>query len=111
MSEYLKRLPLIPVRSIIPYNALTILMAVDGAGVYAYDVQTKQTQLLLDTDGRDDNVLQGNGVYVLCRDDEQAHQWHHGLKNKDALTTVVRPPTSIVVILISGRLPIDKKID
>ena len=68
VSEYLKGLPLIPVRSIIPYNAHTILMAVDGAGVYAYDTQTKQTQLLLDTDGRDDNALQGNGVYALCRD-------------------------------------------
>lgn len=60
--------PLIPVRSIIPYDAATILMAVDGAGVYAYDKKTCKTNLLLNTDGRPENVLHGNGVYALCKD-------------------------------------------
>lgn len=61
-------IPLIPVRSIIPYGAATILMAVDGAGVYAYDKKTCKTNLLLNTDGRPENVLHGNGVYALCKD-------------------------------------------
>ena len=64
----LSDVPLIPVRSIIPYDASTILMAVDGAGVYAYDKKTGKTSLLLNTDGRPENVLQGNGVYALCKD-------------------------------------------
>lgn len=64
----LPEIPLIPVRSIIPYDATTILMAVDGAGVYAYDKKTSKVQLLLNTDGRPENVLQGNGVYALCKD-------------------------------------------
>ena len=61
-------IPLIPVRSIIPYDAATILLAVDGAGVYAYDKKTCKTNLLLNTDGRPENVLHGNGVYALCKD-------------------------------------------
>ena len=61
-------IPLIPVRSIIPYDAATILMAVDGAGVYANDKKTCKTNLLLNTDGRPENVLHGNGVYALCKD-------------------------------------------
>lgn len=64
----LSDIPLIPVRSIIPYDAATILMAVDGAGVYAYDKKTYKTNLLLNTDGRPENVLHGNGVYALCKD-------------------------------------------
>lgn len=64
----LQEMPLIPVRSIIPYDSRTILMAVDGAGVYAFDRKTKQTKMLLNTDGRPGNSLQGNGVYALCRD-------------------------------------------
>lgn len=64
----LAEIPLIPVRSIIPYDAATILMAVDGAGVYAYDKKTCKTNLLLNTDGRPENVLHGNGVYALCKD-------------------------------------------
>lgn len=70
MSKYasLAEIPLIPIRSIIPYDATTILMAVDGAGVYAYDKKTGKTSLLLNTEGRPENVLQGNGVYALCKD-------------------------------------------
>ena len=70
MSKYasLAEIPLIPVRSIIPYDAATILLAVDGAGVYAYDKNTSKTILLLNTEGRPENVLQGNGVYALCKD-------------------------------------------
>ncbi len=64
----LSDIPLIPVRSIIPYDAATILMAVDGAGVYAYDKKTCKANLLLNTDGRPENALHGNGVYALCKD-------------------------------------------
>lgn len=64
----LQNIPQIPVRSIISFDHQTILMAVDGAGIYAYDKQNKQTMLLLDTDGRNGNVLKGNGLYTLCRD-------------------------------------------
>ena len=43
----LQNIPQIPVRSIISFNHQTVLMAVDGAGIYAYDKQNKQTKLLL----------------------------------------------------------------
>ena len=68
VSPSLRELPLVPVRSIIPYDHHTLLMAVDGGGVYAYDQLSRQLHLLLNTDGRSDNALQGNGVYALCRD-------------------------------------------
>ena len=64
----LQNIPQIPVRSIISFDHQTILMAVDGAGIYAYDKLNKQTKLLLNTDGRPGNVLKGNGLYTLCRD-------------------------------------------
>ena len=64
----LQNIPQIPVRSIISFNHQTLLMAVDGAGIYAYDKLNKQTKLLLNTDGRPGNVLKGNGLYTLCRD-------------------------------------------
>ena len=68
LPSSLQEIPQIPIRSIISYDAQTLLMAVDGAGVYAYDKLSGQTKLLLNTDGRPDNALQGNGVYALCRD-------------------------------------------
>lgn len=64
----LQNIPQIPVRSIISFDHQTILMAVDGAGIYAYDKLNKQTKLLLNTDGRSGNILKGNGLYTMCRD-------------------------------------------
>ena len=64
----LQNIPQIPVRSIISFDHQTILMAVDGAGIYTYDKLNKQTKLLLDTDGRPGNILKGNGLYTLYRD-------------------------------------------
>lgn len=64
----LQNIPQIPVRSIISFNHQTLLMAVDGAGIYAYDKHNKQTKLLLNTEGRPGNVLKGNGLYTLCCD-------------------------------------------
>ena len=64
----LQNIPQIPVRSIISFNHQTLLMAVDGAGIYAYDKLNKQTKLLLNTDGHPGNVLKGNGLYTLCRE-------------------------------------------
>ena len=68
LPSSLQEIPQIPIRSIISYDAQTLLMAVDGAGVYAYDKLSGQTKLLLNTDGRPGNALHGNGVYALCRD-------------------------------------------
>ncbi len=67
-SSSLAQIPQIPVRCIMPYDSHTILMAVDGAGVYAFDKQTRQTWQLLNTDGSPGSILQGNGVYTLCKD-------------------------------------------
>ena len=66
--QSLLNIPKIPVRSIILYDKHTLLMAVDGAGIYAYDSQNKQTNLLFDTDGYSGNRLNGNGLYTLCCD-------------------------------------------
>lgn len=66
--QSLVNIPKIPVRSIILYDKHTLLMAVDGAGIYAYDSQNKQTNLLFDTDGYSGNRLNGNGLYALCCD-------------------------------------------
>lgn len=64
----MQSLPLMPVRSVISWNQRTVLFGLDGAGIYSYDTVAKQLSELLDTDGRPDNSLQGNGVYSMLRD-------------------------------------------
>ncbi len=61
-------IPRLAVRSIIPYDKNTVLVAVDGGGVYAYDRRAKRISPLMNTNGKTGNALTGNGVYALCRD-------------------------------------------
>ena len=58
----------LPIRSLLRFDSHTILVGIDGAGVYAYNCNTKTFAPLLNAAGRDGNTLKGNGVYVLCRD-------------------------------------------
>lgn len=64
----LEAVPQMPVRALIVWDHRTLLFGIDGAGVYSYDFPTHKALPLLNTDGRPDNSLQGNGVYCLLRD-------------------------------------------
>ena len=62
-----------PVRSICPYNEHTMLVGIDGVGVYKVTRQptadgTYKAQLLFDANERRHGVLHGNGIYALLRD-------------------------------------------
>lgn len=61
-----------PVRSIIPYNDHTMLVGIDGMGVYKVQRQPSASgvfegELLFDANEGKEGVLHGNGVYaVMC---------------------------------------------
>lgn len=62
-------LPHIPVRDFCPYDASTMLVGVDGAGVYRIERrQNGRAQLLFDASENSYGVLHGNGVYSLLKD-------------------------------------------
>ena len=68
MEAVLGGIPRLQIRSIIPYDKNTVLVAVDGGGVYAYDRTAKRAFPLMNTKGKTGNALTGNGIYALCRD-------------------------------------------
>ena len=62
-----------PVRSIIPYNDQTMLVGIDGMGVYKVRRQPSSSgvfegELLFDANEGKEGVLHGNGVYAMMRD-------------------------------------------
>lgn len=62
-------LPHIPVRNFCAYDASTMLVGVDGAGVYCVDRQRiGHAELLFDASENSCGVLHGNGVYSLLKD-------------------------------------------
>lgn len=63
-----------PIRSITAYDNHNLLVGIDGGGVYTVDLETKKSNLFINTKDSSDIFLQGNGVYtVIC--DHQGNVW------------------------------------
>lgn len=64
----LNQLPHLPYRSIIAYDAHTLLLGVDGAGVYAATRDGVHSWSFLNANLEEEGELKGNGIYALCKD-------------------------------------------
>ena len=67
-NESLEQLPHLPYRSIIPYDERTLLLGVDGTGVYATTRDAKSSWSFLNANQEEEGELKGNGIYALCKD-------------------------------------------
>ena len=67
-NESLNQLPHLPYRSIIPYDPQTLLLGVDGAGVYAATRDAGHSWSFLNANLEEEGELKGNGIYALCKD-------------------------------------------
>lgn len=67
-NESLNQLPHLPCRSIIAYDAHTLLLGVDGAGVYAATRDGTHSWSFLNANLEEEGELKGNGIYALCKD-------------------------------------------
>lgn len=63
-----------PIRAITAYDAETMLVGVDGGGVYTIDLQSKEPHLLMSTEDSTDIYLRGNGIYAVTTD-RQGNIW------------------------------------
>ena len=50
------------------YDKESVVMGVDGGGIYGYESWNKERKVLVDRDGGGGNVLNGNGLYRLWWD-------------------------------------------
>uniref|UniRef100_UPI004027192A two-component regulator propeller domain-containing protein n=1 Tax=Prevotella sp. TaxID=59823 RepID=UPI004027192A len=57
-----------PVRAITPLGETTMLVGVDGEGVYAFDRRGQQGRLLFNVSDDTRNALSGNGIYTITVD-------------------------------------------
>lgn len=63
-----------PIRAITAYNDQTLLVGIDGGGVYTVDLQSKKPHLLMSTEDSTDIHLRGNGIYAVTTD-RQGNIW------------------------------------
>ncbi len=59
-----------PIRAITSYDTHTVLVGIDGGGVYTVDRDSKQAHLLMNTEESTDISLRGNGIYAVTKDRE-----------------------------------------
>ncbi|WP_291856344.1 two-component regulator propeller domain-containing protein [Marinilabilia sp.] len=63
-----------PIRAITAYDTQTMLVGVDGGGVYTVDLLSKEPHLLMSTEDSTDIYLRGNGIYAVTTD-RQGNIW------------------------------------
>lgn len=67
-NESLQQLPNLPYRSIIVYDEQTLLLGVDGAGVFAANRDAGNSWSFLNANLEEEGELKGNGIYALYKD-------------------------------------------
>lgn len=63
-----------PIRTITNYNSRTILVGIDGGGVYVVERELKTARLLMNTEDSTNAFLRGNGIYAVTKD-HQGNLW------------------------------------
>lgn len=67
-NQAFHQLPRLPYRAIIVYDERTLLLGVDGAGVFAATRNGSNSWSFLNANQEVEGELKGNGIYALCKD-------------------------------------------
>lgn len=86
---------LYPIRAIAAYNEQTILVGIDGSGVYSVNLNSKRPHLLMSTDDSTDIYLRGNGIYAVSTD-RQGNIWIGSYSGGVSVAILSNYPTRIL---------------
>ena len=67
-TNAMANIPENPIRAFTPYDAQTMLVGIDGAGVYKMNRKNLYPTLFLNAEDKTGNALTGNGIYTICVD-------------------------------------------
>lgn len=84
-----------PIRAITMYDAHTILVGIDGGGVYAVDRDTKNAHLLMSIEDSTDIFLRGNGIYAITKD-RQGNLWIGSYSGGVSVAILSRYPIKVL---------------
>ncbi len=84
-----------PIRAITSYNTETLLVGIDGGGVYAVDRDSKKCHLLMSTEDSTDIFLPGNGIYAVTKDN-QGNIWIGSYTGGVSVAILLKYPITIL---------------
>lgn len=84
-----------PIRAITSYDTHTVLVGIDGGGVYTVDRNTKNAHLFMSTEDSTDIFLRGNGIYSVTKD-RQGNIWIGSYSGGVSAAILSRYPVTIL---------------
>ncbi len=84
-----------PIRAITSFDKHTLLVGIDGGGVYAVDLDSKKCHLLMSTEDSTDIFLQGNGIYAVTRD-RQGNIWIGSYTGGVSVAILLKYPITVL---------------
>ncbi|WP_372773609.1 two-component regulator propeller domain-containing protein [Mangrovibacterium sp.] len=84
-----------PIRAITSYDSHTLLVGIDGGGVYTVDRDSKKCHLLMSTEDSTDIFLPGNGIYAVTKDN-QGNIWIGSYTGGVSVAILLKYPITIL---------------
>ncbi len=84
-----------PIRVITSYDPHTILVGIDGGGVYTVDRDSKNIHLFMSTEDSTDIFIRGNGIYAVTKD-RQGNIWIGSYSGGVSIAILSRYPITIL---------------
>lgn len=84
-----------PIRAITSYDSHTVLVGVDGGGVYTVDRDSKKAHRLMSTEDSTDIFLLGNGIYAITKD-RQGNIWIGSYSGGVSVAILSRYPVTVL---------------
>ncbi len=84
-----------PIRAITSYDSKTLLVGIDGGGLYAVERNSKKAHLLMSTDDSNDVFLRGNGIYAVTKD-RQGNIWIGSYSGGVSVAILSRYPVTLL---------------
>lgn len=84
-----------PIRAITPYDNHSLLIGLDGGGVYSVDKDSKESHLLMSTEDSTDIFLRGNGIYAVTKDN-QGNIWIGSYTGGVSVAILSRYPITVL---------------
>ncbi|MBP6661568.1 MAG: response regulator [Paludibacter sp.] len=84
-----------PIRAMLKLNSTTMAIGIDGSGIYTFDFDSKNVELLVNSEDNNGFSLLGNGIYAMLKD-RQGNLWAGSYTGGVSLIALTASPSRLI---------------
>ena len=84
-----------PIRAMLKLNSTTMAIGIDGSGIYTFDFDSKNVELLVNSEDNNGFSLLGNGIYAMLKD-RQGNLWAGSYTGGISLIALTASPSRLI---------------